>query len=188
LSGRRQNADIADTLHLRDVAMATTFGFYIWGAHWRHLKNITEPSMCGGDAALRQITLTTCFIIFYCNVVFIVAPRPVHVSENMVSAIGGTVHLECQFRGVPTPSINWAKDSYTLWSTERVHVHGETVVIDGTVANDAGLYQCWADSDAGIEYAVIRLDVERLLTTVLPIVRPSGQLSYRGSHRVCRLI
>jgi len=25
LSGRRQNADIADTLHLRDVAMATTF-------------------------------------------------------------------------------------------------------------------------------------------------------------------
>ena len=25
LSGSRQNADIADTLHLRDVAMATTF-------------------------------------------------------------------------------------------------------------------------------------------------------------------
>ena len=25
LSGRRQNADIADTLHLRDVAMATIF-------------------------------------------------------------------------------------------------------------------------------------------------------------------
>jgi len=25
VSGRRQNADIADTFHLRDVAMATTF-------------------------------------------------------------------------------------------------------------------------------------------------------------------
>jgi len=36
--------------------------FYIWGAHWRYLKNTTEPSMCGGDAALCQITLTTCFI------------------------------------------------------------------------------------------------------------------------------
>jgi len=35
--------------------------FYIWGAHWRHLKNTTEPSMCGGDAALCHITLTTCF-------------------------------------------------------------------------------------------------------------------------------
>jgi len=31
-------------------------------AHGRHLMNMTEPSMCGGDAALRQITLTTCFL------------------------------------------------------------------------------------------------------------------------------
>ena len=36
--------------------------FYVWGAHWRHLANTTEPSMCGGDAALCQITLTTCSI------------------------------------------------------------------------------------------------------------------------------
>ena len=39
--------------------------FYIWGAHWRHLKNTTEPSMCGGDAALCQITLTTCYVSFH---------------------------------------------------------------------------------------------------------------------------
>jgi len=30
-------------------------------AYWRHLKNTTEPSMRGGDAALCQITLTTCY-------------------------------------------------------------------------------------------------------------------------------
>jgi len=35
--------------------------FYIWGAHWRHLKNTIEPSVCGGDAVLCQITLTTCY-------------------------------------------------------------------------------------------------------------------------------
>jgi len=29
-------------------------------AHWRHLKNTIEPSMCGGDAACCQITLATC--------------------------------------------------------------------------------------------------------------------------------
>jgi len=59
---------------LRDVAMATNFGtqfsiiaitgsmaFCISGAHWRHLANTTEPSVCGGDAALRQVTLTTCY-------------------------------------------------------------------------------------------------------------------------------
>jgi len=41
--------------------MATIFGFLYMGAHWRHLKNTTELSMCGGDAALCQITLTTCY-------------------------------------------------------------------------------------------------------------------------------
>jgi len=35
--------------------------FCIWGANWRHLANTTEPSMCGGDAVLCQITLTTCY-------------------------------------------------------------------------------------------------------------------------------
>jgi len=27
------------------------------GAHWRNLANAIEPSVCGGDAALCQITL-----------------------------------------------------------------------------------------------------------------------------------
>jgi len=52
----QQNADITDTLQLRDVVMATIFGF-LWGAHCHHLANTTKPSMCGGDAALCQITL-----------------------------------------------------------------------------------------------------------------------------------
>ena len=29
-------------------------------AHWCHLVNMTEPSMCGSNVALCQITLTTC--------------------------------------------------------------------------------------------------------------------------------
>jgi len=33
--------------------------FYIWGAYWRHLKNTTEPFMCGGDAAFCYVTLTS---------------------------------------------------------------------------------------------------------------------------------
>jgi len=28
--------------------------------HWRHLANVIEPSICGSDAALCHITLTTC--------------------------------------------------------------------------------------------------------------------------------
>jgi len=33
---------------------------YRWGAHWRHLANTTEPSMCGGNVARCQIISTTC--------------------------------------------------------------------------------------------------------------------------------
>ena len=36
--------------------------FYVWGAYWCQLANTTEPPMCGGDAALCQITFTTCFL------------------------------------------------------------------------------------------------------------------------------
>ena len=36
------------------------------GAHWRHLANTTEPSMCSGDAALFQITLTTFIVLLQC--------------------------------------------------------------------------------------------------------------------------
>jgi len=105
---------------------------------------------------------------------FVVAPYPVHVSENMVSAVGSTVRLECQFYGFPTPDLSWAKDGYALWSTARVHVHQGTVLISETVADDSGLYQCWAESDAGIEYTVIRLVVEPLLTTFLPVVQAAS--------------
>ena len=37
--------------------------FGLWtrmGARWRNLANTIEPPVCGGDTALRQITLTTC--------------------------------------------------------------------------------------------------------------------------------
>ena len=34
-----------------------------WNAHWRHLTNTTEPSACGGDAALCQLTLTTYYTV-----------------------------------------------------------------------------------------------------------------------------
>jgi len=30
-------------------------------AHWRNLANTIEPSVCGGDVALCQMTLTTCW-------------------------------------------------------------------------------------------------------------------------------
>jgi len=33
-------------------------------AHWRHLENRIEPSVCGGDAVLQQISVTTCYYYY----------------------------------------------------------------------------------------------------------------------------
>ena len=67
--------DRADFAVLRDAAMAIIFGFYIRGTHWRHLANTTEPSICGGDAALCQITLTTCLITLQACVSVCLSPH-----------------------------------------------------------------------------------------------------------------
>ena len=42
----RQNADIADTLHLRDVAMATTFWLSIYGVHIGATRRIRLNRLC----------------------------------------------------------------------------------------------------------------------------------------------
>ena len=34
-----------------------------WGPHWRNLANTIEPSLCGGDAAVCELTLTTKFVV-----------------------------------------------------------------------------------------------------------------------------
>jgi len=47
--------------------MATIFGFVYMGRTLRHLANTTEPSMCAGDAALCQITLTTLGTFVICT-------------------------------------------------------------------------------------------------------------------------
>jgi len=57
----QQNADSADILQLRDVATATIFAFLYMGCTLAHVADTTEPSVCSGNAALCQITLTTCY-------------------------------------------------------------------------------------------------------------------------------
>jgi len=39
------------------------FGVYKMGSDWRNLTNTIESSLCSGDAALYQITLTSVIII-----------------------------------------------------------------------------------------------------------------------------
>ena len=77
---------------LRDVAMATIFGFIyiiIYACtHSRHLANTTESSMCGGDAALCQITLTTCYHSLTTQLALVGAGTELDESTNKSIHIG----------------------------------------------------------------------------------------------------
>jgi len=41
------------------------WAFIRCGSHWRHLANTTEPSVCGDNVALCQMTLTTCYYYYF---------------------------------------------------------------------------------------------------------------------------
>ena len=41
-----------------------------WDTHWHHVANIAEPSTCGGDAAFRQVTLTTFYLCVSCILMY----------------------------------------------------------------------------------------------------------------------
>jgi len=60
-------------------------GHIRWGAHWRNLANTTEPSVCGCDAALSQITLTTCWS-FLITVYQVSEKKILHIGRFSVSA------------------------------------------------------------------------------------------------------
>ena len=72
------------------------FGMWTWvgprkhaldrAAHWRNLANTIEPSICAGDAALRQITLTTrYYYYFYTHVSVNIFFQELHVCRNLTS-------------------------------------------------------------------------------------------------------
>jgi len=50
----------SDSAGTKPVRCGTRLGCTSRGAHWRQLANTSEPSVRGGDAALRQITSSTC--------------------------------------------------------------------------------------------------------------------------------
>jgi len=94
--------------------------FYIWGAHWRHLKNTTEPSMFGGDVALCQITLTTCDWLMHFSAKHSIAivilslrlPLPPH-------------HLLLHWRVMPIP--DWHKTTHYILKTFLYYTHSSAV-------------------------------------------------------------
>jgi len=105
-------AHIADFEVLRDVAMATIFWLSVYGGtYWRHLVNTTEPSECCSDAALRQISLTTCFtfVTFYAVNEFYLYFDIFIVSHYLsTSSVSLTILILCQNDSTSHQAINAA--------------------------------------------------------------------------------
>jgi len=65
IKGRQRTYPVVDILTAAQqraelVQCGWRLGCTRWGTRWRNLPNMIEPSVCGGDAALCQSTLTTC--------------------------------------------------------------------------------------------------------------------------------
>jgi len=63
------------------------------GSHWRNLVNTTEPSMFGGNAALSQITLATCYGLIC--VLQSILDRGKILIHNMIQKVGFIGILLC---------------------------------------------------------------------------------------------
>jgi len=61
----------------------------ICGAHWHQPANTTEPFVCGGDAALCKITLTTCYYCYVLDPVLSSQGRKNYAMQRKMSSWNG---------------------------------------------------------------------------------------------------
>lgn len=93
----------------------------------------------------------------------LVPPKFVARPGDASVVAGRDVELECSVYGVPQPRVYWLKDSEELTEAAagdyvRV-VAGRGLRINGATDDDAGAYQCVAESEAGRAHAVAQLIV-----------------------------
>jgi len=92
-------------------------GLLYMGAHWRHLANTTAPFMCGGDAAVCQITLTICYSS--CVSYRIIQVCVIHLHKQSLFTLLQLLKLIAKLCD-PT-----RRRGLRLWCTS-VHLHGYT--------------------------------------------------------------
>ena len=91
-------------------------------AHWRHLANTIQPSVCGGDAVLCQITLTTCLIWYTKATMYSVQ----HKTPPRHTEIGA-VSLPPAFTGCP--SFTFTCQLIDCWTIHHDKISSECIQI-----------------------------------------------------------
>jgi len=62
----------------------------------RYLTNTNEPSLCGGDAASCQISLTTCYDDYVTTLVELRGLTGMHAGVNEIAAADVVNHRRCR--------------------------------------------------------------------------------------------
>ncbi|XP_063169911.1 immunoglobulin superfamily DCC subclass member 4 [Candoia aspera] len=85
-----------------------------------------------------------------------ISQAPETISRNRAS----TARFVCKAEGEPLPIIHWTRNGRPLLSKGRVKIQGSgTLVINQIGLDDAGYYQCVAESHLGMACATARLEV-----------------------------
>ncbi|KAL3884863.1 hypothetical protein ACJMK2_024964 [Sinanodonta woodiana] len=85
----------------------------------------------------------------------VVPPVVSSVQDVFNATIGGDVQLECSYEGRPRPRMWWLHNG-----VEVPFQSGPKFTLKNIRALDQGLYQCFAENEAGLDYATINVHID----------------------------
>ncbi|NXK89732.1 CDON protein, partial [Formicarius rufipectus] len=97
--------------------------------------------------------------------------------QDETVAAGATVHLWCDVRGSPAPTLTWLHNAAPLRPSPRHFPAGNHLRICGVTLGDSGLYQCVANNGIGFVQSTGRLRVHPGKGSVPVIVSSPGSIT-----------
>lgn len=89
-----------------------------------------------------------------------VAPLIFISSNDVTLSVGDHFTVDCWVSGKPTPTVVWTKLSGS--PAKNVYSFGGNLTITSASLDDAGIYECQAQSKAGREVSRIYIDVKEI--------------------------
>lgn len=86
----------------------------------------------------------------------------ISADSAVVSAItGSTATLRCVATGEPDPLQTWTRDSAAVSGSRfQISAGGSVLTVNPVAEEDGGMYTCHASNSAGMDVAMVTLDVQ----------------------------
>lgn len=87
-------------------------------------------------------------------------PLMIIIGDNVTALTNTNITIQCNASGVPTPTVTWTKDSYSISGGERYKIQGDgSLLITKTSKKYIARYNCIAESVAGKDSASSTLQI-----------------------------